>query len=356
MLQELHSSHYSSFTLNQGWVYHECVPINAVGQTTLDYYSKRYCHSGRDAWLQHILKGRIRINGQIATANSLLQAGQKLEYHRPPWYEPNVPLNFSILYEDETLWAINKPAGLPVLPGGGFLEHTLLHQLQYHYPADTPIPVHRLGRGTSGVMLVARTPQTRAHLSQQLRNHTMGKIYRALVASGNMPDQFMINQPIGKLPHPILGYVYGATDTGKPAYTQCRVLQRHRYHARTDNQSATLLEATILTGRPHQIRIHLAFYGYPLLGDPLYDAGGGLKIPGNGSGQTDPLDFKPQNHEQRIKGIEAEQHASHQRPIPVPGDCGYWLHAHRLSFTNPLTGQRQQITCPPPELLQTAAE
>jgi 23S rRNA pseudouridine1911/1915/1917 synthase len=301
--------------MNQGWSYREQVDRRSAGQTVLQYYTHHYHHSSQSEWQERINLGQVWLNDRVTTAEERLQAGQWLTYHRPPWEEPEVPLAFEILYEDEDLWAIAKPAGLPVLPGGGFLAHTLLWQLQQQYPQDTPIPIHRLGRGTSGLMLLARSPLARAHLTQQMRDRQIRKVYRALVGGGNLEDCFTITQPIGKLPHPVLGHVYGAIADGLPAQSEGRVLQR-----RSD---ATLLEVTILTGRPHQIRIHLAAVGYPLLGDPLYDVGG---VP-------------------RLASL------SQSGKVPVPGDCGYHLHAYHLSFSHPRMGRSMSITCPaPPEL------
>ncbi|MEB3231579.1 MAG: RluA family pseudouridine synthase [Leptolyngbyaceae bacterium] len=319
----LHSSaaNCPNGTLNQGWVYCEQVPPPAAGMGLLDYYANYYPHSSRTDWLQRIELGQVQVNDQRVAADTPLETGQRLTYHRPPWSEPNVPLNFEVLYEDELLWAIAKPSGLPVLPGGGFLQHTLLHQLRCRYPDATPVPIHRLGRGTSGVMVVARSPQARAHLSRQLRDRTMTKVYRALVGAGTMPDQFTITTPIGKIPHPTLGYVYGASDTGKSAHSECHVMGRYGDRPSITPYPTTLLAVKIHTGRPHQIRIHLAAYGYPLIGDPLYDVGG-----------------KP-------KPISSGQ-------MPTPGDCGYWLHAHQLGFTHPGTHERLHITCPPPPPLQ----
>lgn len=299
--------------LNQGWTYREQVDRTAAGQTVLAYYTQRYRHSSAADWQERIVAGQILLNGQRVTAETRLQPGQHLTYDRPPWDEPNVPLNIDVLYEDEALFVVAKPSGLPVLPGGGFLEHTLLRQLQHRYPHDTPLPIHRLGRGTSGLMLLARSPQARAHLSQQMRQQQIRKTYRALTGAGDMPDRFTMTQPIGKVAHPVLGYVYGAIADGLPAHSNCQVLQR--------TATTTLLAVTILTGRPHQIRIHLAAAGYPLLGDPLYGVGG-------------------------LPGCSASS-----GKLPVPGDGGYWLHAHHLTFTHPHTGQPMHVTClPPPPL------
>lgn len=306
-------------TMNQGWTYREQVDRADQGRTLLEYYTQRYQHSSPTAWQERIDTGQVLLNGQRTSSDTRLRQGQWLTYHRPPWEEPEVPLEFEVLYEDLDLLLVAKPAGLPVLPGGRFLEHTLLGQLQRRFSQETPIPIHRLGRGTSGLMLLARSSLARSNLSQQLREHQIGKTYRALVGNGNLPDCFTITEPIGKISHPVLGYVYGATPDGRFAHTECRVLRR--------DPETTLLEVTILTGRPHQIRIHLAAAGYPLIGDPLYGVGG---IP-------------------KLSAEATETNANGK--LPVPGDCGYQLHAYQLRFTHPRSGEPMSFTCPPPAAL-----
>lgn len=297
--------------MNQGWLYQERIKQGDVGIAVLDYYTHYYQHSSRSQWRDRILSGAILVDGDRVDPELLLKKGQHLTYQRSPWQEPEVPLDFEVLHEDRDLLVVAKPSGLPVLPGGRFLDHTLLHQLQQHYPQDTPVPIHRLGRGTSGLMVLARSPLAKSNLTQQMRDRRIHKTYLALVGSGFMPDEFAIDHPIGKINHPVLGYIYGATPQGKFAQSDCQVIRR--------NAETTLLAVTILTGRPHQIRIHLAAAGYPLIGDPLYVMGG-------------------------IPRVETEKQ-------PVPGDCGYYLHAWRLTFMHPGTGREMNFVCPPPAIL-----
>ena len=298
--------------MNQGWVYRE--QVSHCGQTVVEYYAQRYRHSSWADWLNRIESGQVQLNDRPARPHQTLKAGDLLSYHRPPWQEPDVPLEFDLLYEDDDLLAVSKPSGLPVMPGGGFLEHTLLHQLTLHYPDLTPIPIHRLGRGTSGVVLLARSLLGKSSLSQQMRDRQIRKIYRALIGPSALPETLTIATPIGRVPHPLLGSIFAASDRGKPARSHVRVLAR--------SQTNTLLDVEILTGRPHQIRIHLASVGYPLLGDPLYINGGLPLICDSGDRS------------------------------PVPGDCGYWLHAHRLAFTHPRTHRTIEIESAPPATLQ----
>jgi 23S rRNA pseudouridine1911/1915/1917 synthase len=301
--------------MNRGWTYRERIDRRGAGLTVLQYYSQYYQHSSQQEWQAKIEAGLVSIDGKRAEIDTLLTIGCELTYHRPPWQEPDVPLNFEIIYADSDLFVISKPSGLPVLAGGGFLEHTLIWQLQQSYPNETPLPIHRLGRGTSGLMLLARSTSARGILSQQMRDRRIVKIYRALVGAGDFPDTFSITQPIGKIPYPSLGYIYGANDDGMKAQSDCRVLRRDR--------ETTLLEVSILTGRPHQIRIHLATIGYPLIGDPLYIKGG---IP---------------------RSIDPAASST----LPVPSDCGYHLHAYSLSFDRPATGESMSFICPPPPIL-----
>ncbi|NJL45140.1 MAG: RNA pseudouridine synthase, partial [Leptolyngbyaceae cyanobacterium SM2_3_12] len=107
--------------MNQGWVYSDRITPAAAGLTVLDFYTDRYRHSSRSDWQSRIEAGQIYLDERLVAAGDRLSPGQILAYHRPPWVEPAVPLTFDILHADEDIWVINKPAGLPVLPGGNFL-------------------------------------------------------------------------------------------------------------------------------------------------------------------------------------------------------------------------------------------
>ncbi|HLE22565.1 MAG TPA: RNA pseudouridine synthase, partial [Vicinamibacteria bacterium] len=146
-------------SLNQGYTYRETLGPAAAQVTVLEYLSRSYRHSSADEWRARILAGKVLLDGSPAGPEERLRGGQILAWRRPPWQEPAAPLGFAVLYRDEHLLAVAKPAGLPTLPGGGFLNNTLLTLLGRIYPGATPL--HRLGRGTSGVMLWARTQLAR---------------------------------------------------------------------------------------------------------------------------------------------------------------------------------------------------
>ncbi|MFZ1613126.1 MAG: RluA family pseudouridine synthase [Holophaga sp.] len=293
--------------MNQGYSYTEIIPPWAEGKPVLAYLADRYRHSLSEEWAARLQAGLVKVNEQSVQAADRLAPGQRLTWIRPPWEEPDAPLAWAVLFEDQDLLAVAKPSGLPTLPGGGFLEHTLLKQVQQRFPEANPI--HRLGRATSGVVLFARSDGAANRLSNALQQHRMEKVYRALVVGHPAEDVFEVNVPIGPIPHPTLGTVHGASTGGKRARSSVQVLERRA--------ATTLVEVQIETGRPHQIRIHMAAAGFPLWGDPLYASGGGLLGEG----------------------------------LAVPGDPGYLLHALRITLPHPRTGETITIRCqPPPQL------
>ncbi|NLI83012.1 MAG: RluA family pseudouridine synthase [Deltaproteobacteria bacterium] len=295
--------------LNGGFAYREHVGKVDSGTTILDYLAARYGHSSRDLWRMRLEAGEVLLDGAPAGPYSILKQGHSLVWRRPPWEEPQAPLGWAVLYRDGHILAAAKPSGLPTLPGGGFLEHTLLSLVRKHYPEA--VPVHRLGRGTSGIVLFARTKQARSTLCQAFRKREVDKSYRALVVGVIPDDAFVVSIPIGPVPHPWLGSVHAVNPLGKEAVTRVRVLSRQG--------GRSIVEAHIETGRPHQIRIHMAAAGYPLVGDPLYAVGG---LP-------------------------------HPASTACPGDCGYLLHAQRLRLRHPSTGAFLEVQCAPPPLLRT---
>lgn len=296
--------------LNQGWSYREQVGPAAAGLTVLDYLTATRRHSTPSEWAGRFDRAEVEVNGVRAAPSFVLQRGHTVVWHRPPWDEPAVPTAFAIVHEDDSLIAVDKPSGLPTMPAGGFLEHTLMNLLRQQFPEASPL--HRLGRCTSGLVLFARTHAAGAALSKAWRDHEVKKTYRALASGVANTDRIEIDAAIGPVPHPQLGRVHAASADGKASHSLATVLERRADH--------TLFSVAITTGRPHQIRIHLACAGHPLVGDPLYDVGGVIKAsPG------------------------------------LPGDGGYLLHAEHLAFGHPITGAAMHLTARPPGALLTRA-
>jgi 23S rRNA pseudouridine1911/1915/1917 synthase len=282
--------------LNRGYAYTRIISGNPHGQTLLSHLASLYTHSTPEAWQQKLNRGEVTLNGVTATGSESVASGQTVVWNRPPWIEPDTPQDFEVLFEDPHLLAVNKPSGLPTLPGAGFLENTLLRLVRKQ--TTNANPVHRLGRGTSGIVLFAKTPQTASNLFADWNTPKIQKIYRALAQNIAQRDVYEILTRIGLVPHPRIGSVWAADPSGKASSSLAKVISR--------TASTTAFEVSLNSGRPHQIRIHLASIGHPLVGDPLYGLAG------------QPLES--------LSGL--------------PGDGGYFLHAQFLKFRHPITGEQ----------------
>lgn len=272
---------------NGGWAYRDRIPPAGAGLGVVTFYAGRYGHTSPEAWGRRLAAGEISRNGVPLRSEVVLAGGDRLVWRRPPWPEPAVPAAWGVIHDDGDLLVIDKPSGLPVLPAGGFLEHTVLRLLERRHGDDlagVPRPVHRLGRFTSGLLVCARRPVTRAWLSAQLRESTGSlasggappcrKLYRALLVPGLLAlaagDTLAITTPIGRRPHPPLGEIWCAAEAGDPG----ALAARSQLTLLAKGSEADLVEVAIVSGRPHQVRIHCAAIGAPLLGDPLYRPGG----------------------------------------------------------------------------------
>jgi 23S rRNA pseudouridine1911/1915/1917 synthase len=288
--------------LNRGYAYTTMISSRYHGQTLLSHLASLYPHSSPKAWQQKLNNGEVTLNDVIATGSESVAAGQTLVWNRPPWIEPDAPQHFDVLFDDPHLLAVNKPSGLPTLPGGGFLENTLLRLVQKQTPNANP--VHRLGRATTGIVLFAKTPQAAANLFANWNTTRVQKIYRALAQNIAQQDAYEILTPIGLVPHQLIGQVWAANPSGKPSKSLARVISRSA--SNTKSAGTTTFEVSLHSGRPHQIRIHLASIGHPLVGDPMYGLAG------------QPLENLP----------------------GLPGDGGYLLHAQFLKFHHPIHGEQ----------------
>jgi len=293
-------------TLNRGYCYRHVLGPEALGHSVISYLVSHFPHSNAAEWWARLEAGEVLLAEQTAVGPEQLRPGSELIWNRPGWVEEETPQSFSVILEDDDLLAVDKPSGLPMLPGGGFYQNTLLSLVQVRWPEARPL--HRLGRATSGLVLFALNSATASIMNR--RWPEVQKQYQALANGVAAQDTYDIQTPIGPVEHPRLSSVHAASPTGKPSRSLARVLERRA--------STTLFEVDLLTGRPHQIRIHLASIGHPLAGDPLYAVGGQPRLDDPG----------------------------------LPGDSGYWLHAKRVTFEHPTTGAKLELTAPLPEPLR----
>jgi 23S rRNA pseudouridine1911/1915/1917 synthase len=315
---------------NRGHVYRSRVTDVDAGDTVLAYHVARFRHSDEAAWRESIELGRVLVNGGRAGAEDVLAAGDELEFHRPPWREPEAPERFDVAFEDEHVLVVVKPAGLQVLPAGPFKARTLLELVRSSdVSRAAAAPAHRLGRGTSGLIAFGKTADARSSLARQFRELALGKTYLAWVEGPRLPDSFAARQPIARVAHGPL-QIFAAAERGKPSLTRVRVLRREaiedarsplrqgaapgaedRAVGNAAGAERALVAAQPITGRPDQIRIHLAAAGAPIVGDPLFGPGG------------TPKSDAP------------------------PGEGGYLLHAAALSFAHPASGARVKLRSRP---------
>ena len=285
--------------MNRGFIYRAHVGAEDAGRSVLAFHVERFRHSDEAAWRVAIDLGRVLVNGRRVAADDPLRVGDELEFHRPPWTEPEAPESFTVAFEDEHVLVVVKPAGLQVLPAGPFSARTLLTLVRASDASRADAaPAHRLGRGTSGLIAFGKSALGRSSLARQFREFVPCKTYLAWVAGDKLPTSFVARQPIARVAHGPLE-IHVAAEHGRASLTRVRVLRREGERA--------LVAAQPITGRPDQIRIHLAAAGAPLVGDPLFGPGG---VP--------------------------------KSDVP-PGNGGYWLHAAGLSFVHPASNARVRL-------------
>jgi 23S rRNA pseudouridine1911/1915/1917 synthase len=268
-----------------------------------------------------IRDGAVRLNGTASKASTAIEPGDSIDCSPPERRDDRVqpePGELTVLYEDSEVIVLDKPAGLTVHPGAGRTTGTLVHHLLARYPEmagvggeGRPGIVHRLDQGTSGVLVVARTPTAYNRLARAFASREVEKSYLAIIYGEPAPSTGMIDAPIGR--HPVRRKEMTVRPDGRPARTGYRTLAAAA--------GIALVDLDLRTGRTHQIRVHLKHLGHPLVGDPVYG-------------------------EARWKGLPRPVQAP-LRDFPRPA-----LHAWKLGFRHPGTGELLQFEAAVPEDLR----
>ena len=261
----------------------------------------------RSAAARLLEHGAVTVDGVAASKSTRLRGGEQITVTLPE-PEPldvrpeNIPLD--VVYEDSDVIVVNKPVGMVVHPAPGHPDGTLVNALLYHCGgtlsgingALRPGIVHRIDRDTTGLIIAAKNDTAHQSLAAQLQDHTLSRIYRCLIVGAPREDAGTVNAPIGRSAKD--RKKMAVTPDGRPAVTHWKVIERLR--------GCADLECRLETGRTHQIRVHMAYIGHPVLGDSVYGAA-------------------------------------------VSGLTGQCLHATGLRFVHPRTGERIELSCPLPE-------
>ncbi|MGV5085531.1 23S rRNA pseudouridine(1911/1915/1917) synthase RluD [Pseudomonas aeruginosa] len=292
------------------------VPFELAGQRLDQIAAQLFPEHSRSRLAGWIKDGRLTVDGAVLRPRDIVHSGAQLvleaeQEAQGEWLAQDIELE--IVYEDEHILVIDKPAGLVVHPAAGHQDGTLLNALLYHVPDIANVPragiVHRLDKDTTGLMVVAKTLEAHTKLVAQLQARSVSRIYEAIVI-GVITSGGTIDAPIGR--HGVQRQKMAVVDAGKVAVSHYRVLERFRAHTHT--------RVKLETGRTHQIRVHMSHIGYPLVGDPVY--GGRFRIP----------------------PVASQTLVQTLREFPRQA-----LHARFLELDHPATGVRMKWESPLPE-------
>lgn len=335
------------------------VPAQDAGTRIDKYLTRFYPEASRTKIQRSIKKGHVKVNGDDVSKSYPVEAGDQIVFRlirKPPMRAEPEAIPLDIVYEDDDLLVVNKPAGMVVHPAPGHRSGTLVNALLHHvggsavaadddaattteetvglsmvnalparpdHPVVRPGIVHRLDKGTTGVLVVAKRDAAHQHLARQFHDHTIDRTYHAIVWGQLDPPSSTITGAIGRDPHHRQRMAVVPSERGKDATTHYETLDRMTH--------TSVVAFTLETGRTHQIRVHAAEQNHPIFGDPTY---GGTHIRyGTHSGSRQRF------VDRLVDTLE--------RPA---------LHAARLSFTHPTTGERMDFSADWPADMQHVRE
>lgn len=291
------------------------IPADSAGQRFDQILPEMFQGYSRAHLAGEVKAGRIRLDGREVAPRTLVHGGEAVVWQRagePVLGDRPEAIALDVVYEDADLLVVDKPAGLVVHPGAGNRDGTLLNALLHHDPALAQVPragiVHRLDKDTTGLLVVARTLPAQTALVAMLAARDVHRRYVAIV-NGVPVAGGTVDAPLDR--HPTDRLRRAVREGGRPAVTHYRVREKFRAHA--------LLQCVLESGRTHQIRVHMAHAGWPLVGDPLY--GKGLRLPRGATPRLAEL----------LRGFRRQA-----------------LHAEHLAFTHPLTGKALAFDAEPP--------
>jgi 23S rRNA pseudouridine955/2504/2580 synthase/23S rRNA pseudouridine1911/1915/1917 synthase len=304
------------------------VPHDLAGKTVLKAVAGRFTYHSPDQWIERLGENRVHVNGHPATAGTVLSAGDLLEYHADDLPEPPVRTEIEVLHDDAEILVVNKPANLPSHPAGRYFNHTLWAILKTRFGIEKPTLVNRLDRETSGIILIAKTPDAAIKCRAQFAGRLVQKRYLVLV-EGYFPDTLYANGFLTPDPDSLVCKkrkfaLLSGNETPPPDGEPAETVFHRRRHANKISE----VEAIPHTGRMHQIRATLHSLGFPVVGDKLYG--------------PDPNIF--------LRFCTDALTESDRVLLRIDRQA---LHASGLTFTHPRTGTQFDIVSPiPPELDQ----